>query len=41
MSRVIEEEIIMIAIDSESKNVRMIKVRMRKILNSELIKNAK
>jgi len=31
----------MIAIDSESKNVRMIKVRMRKILNSELIKNAK
>jgi len=43
MSRVKKEleKIIIKAIDSESKLVRMIKVRMRKILNSEHIKNAK
>jgi len=45
MSRVIEElqwrKIIIKAIDSESKMVRIIKVRRRKILNSKCIKNAK
>jgi len=35
------EKIIIKAIDSESKIVRMIKVRKRKILNSEYFKNAK
>jgi len=35
------ERIIIKAIDSESKIERMIKVRKRKILNSEYFKNAK
>ena len=35
------EQIIIKAIDSESKTVRMIKERKRKILNSDYFKNAK
>jgi len=45
MSRVIKElkwrKVIIKMIDGESKMVRMIKVRRRKILNSNYIKNAR